>query len=129
MRLLLGCQPISSAGLIHTNIGIRTMSKVKESLEANMDFIRSQLPDELKKDAEKCLDNCEVELDDIEIAKQQVMHSLPDEHKEGVDSKSIFPSLEPKPTKSEQKSMVLDALPEEFHADFEKNAENELAQD
>ncbi len=103
------------------------MSKVKESLEANMDFIRSQLPDDLKEHADTCIENCEVNQDDIEITKQQIIHSLPDALKSEVDIDSVLPAQEATPTLDEQKAMVLAALPSEFHADFEKSAEALLA--
>ena len=102
------------------------MSEVKKSLQENMEYIRSQLPDDLKDTAEQCLDNCEVKFDDDDMAKQQILHQLTDEVKEKIDTDSILPSLETQPSLEEQKAMVLEALPDEFKADFEKNAENEL---
>ncbi|MBX2849141.1 MAG: hypothetical protein KTR16_12520 [Acidiferrobacterales bacterium] len=103
------------------------MSKVRESLEANMEFIRSQLPDELKASAESCLDHCETELDDLEVSRQQILHSLTEEVRETVDPETVLPESPIKPTMEEQKAMVKKALSEEFHADFEKNADQELA--
>ncbi|RBP49930.1 hypothetical protein [Arenicella xantha] len=91
-----------------------------------MEAIRSQLPDDLKEHAEKCLENCDVEPGDIEIAKQQILHDLPDEIKDEIDIDSVLPTAESPPTQEEQKSMVLAALPEEFHEAFEQNAEKEL---
>jgi len=102
------------------------MSIVKKSLEENMEFIRSQLPDALKEHAEQCLDNCEIVHDNDELLEQQILQDLPDEVKAEATPGSILTKSEPIPSLSEQKSMVLKALPEEFKADFEKNAENEL---
>lgn len=105
------------------------MSEIKKSLEANMDFIRSQLPDDLREHAESCLDNCDVTQDsDDDLLKQQLVHNLPDELKAEVDENSILPASKPVVASlDEQKKLVLESLPDEFKADFEKNADNELS--
>jgi len=62
----------------------------------------------------------------LQVSKQQILHSLPDEIKEGIDGESVLPVSEPAPSIEQQKAMVKQALPKEFHADFEKNVANEL---
>ena len=102
------------------------MSDVKKSLEENMDYIREKLPKDLKDSAESCLVNCEVIHDDEDFLKQQIIHELPDEISANIDIDSVLPTAQPAPSFDEQKAEVLKTLPEEFKADFEKNAKNEL---
>lgn len=104
------------------------MSKIRKSLEENLDFIRSQLPDELKDHAESCLDAADELIDQMPThdIKKTILDSLPTELQEELQNNIEIPQPVAKPSFEQQKQAVLDALAPEHHASLEQNIRNEL---
>ena len=105
------------------------MDNIKKSLEENLDFIREQLPENLKSDAENCLKEAEAAPAPLtdEEAQKAVLEALPEHCKAEFEKDPVIPKPEPVPTLAEQKAAVLENLPEQFKADFEANGESQLS--
>ncbi|CAA0103974.1 Uncharacterised protein [BD1-7 clade bacterium] len=102
------------------------MSDIKKSLEDNLEFIRSKLPENLKAQAENCLKETPLPPLSQKEVVQEIVKALPDDIKAGFEKDPVIPESPPVPTLAEQKAAVLEALPKEFIGDFEAGVDNEL---
>lgn len=105
------------------------MSTIKKSLEENMEYILSRLPQELRADAEQnCLKQAEDTPDpaatDEEIIAE-IKAALPEDLVAEFEKNPVLPTSEPVPSLAEQKAEVLKALPEAF-AEHATNLDKEL---